>query len=79
MAREFLNKSHPLTSRFPNIHFFDVVNALRLVATQPRGYTPENKSEVLEFCHRMGYLHTEETQIGGKLVTYTFASPIHRR
>lgn len=72
--------AHPLLDRcYLNIKFSDVVNTLRQVARLPHGYTPENSSVIFEFCHHMGYLYTQQTWPGSKKITYTFASPIHRR
>ena len=62
-----------------NIGIFDVANALQKVAKQPNGYAPEQKFEVFEFCQGVGHLYAERIPPGNDVVTYTFASPMHRR
>ncbi|CAD6440086.1 8267c12d-1877-4d11-af0e-a3ad6f1ef536 [Sclerotinia trifoliorum] len=69
---------HPLYSHIP---FFRVKAALRKVAELLHGYNlPDGESsDAFTFCYKMGLLHTEQPYPGRQDVTYTFASPIHRR
>ena len=65
---------------YSDIKFSDVANALREVATRPRGYMRLDQGfDALAFCYRMGFVHKEPARPGSKEVTYMFASPIHRR
>ncbi|KAL9619029.1 MAG: hypothetical protein Q9160_006350 [Pyrenula sp. 1 TL-2023] len=68
---------HPF---YRGVKFSDVKSALREVATKPDGYTREpGDFDGFTFCHKMGYLHTEQTQPNPGQITFIFASPIHRR
>lgn len=62
-----------------DITFSDITNALRKVATQPHGYTPEDRLDVFQLCYGLGFLHKEQPRPGTQKATYIFASPIHRR
>ena len=65
---------------YQGVTLSEVVDALRQVAIRPHGYTrmPEG-FDAFAFCHQQGYLHIEKTRPGSKLITYLFASPIHKR
>lgn len=79
VVHSYMNGDEFRKSRFEAITFSDVVNTLRQVATQPQGYTPKSRSAVLDFCHHVGYLYMQQIWPGSDMITYTFASPIHRR
>jgi hypothetical protein len=71
--------SYCLDPRYRDIKFSDVVNTLRQVAIQPHGCTPAERSILLDFCHHVGYLYTQQAWPGSEQITYIFASPVHRR
>ena len=54
--------------------------ALREVATKRHGHRvlQSEKTDVLTFCHKMGFLHIESSDSADH-ITYLFASPVHRR
>ena len=65
---------------YSHLRFRDIQNALRQVALQPHGLTHSQKDlDAFAFCHKMGYLHTEQPILGRAGTTFTFASPLHRR
>jgi hypothetical protein len=58
----------------------DIKKALREVAEHPDGLTRfHKKDDAFAFCHKMGYLHTEQSVPRSEETKFTFASPLHRR
>ena len=66
--------------QYSHIRLTDIKKALREVAMHPQGLVRlQEKFDAFSICHKQGLLHTEQQANGRKEVTFTFASPLHRR
>lgn len=66
---------------YNHLRLLDIKKALGEVARQPDGITRQQGGDpdAFAFCHKWGLLHTEQPILGSKEMTFTFASPLHRR
>ncbi|APA07795.1 hypothetical protein sscle_03g025650 [Sclerotinia sclerotiorum 1980 UF-70] len=66
---------------YSHLKYSDIADAMRKVARLPKGCTELRTDSItaLTFCHKMGFLYAEELRHRSGVMTYIFASPIHRR
>ncbi|KAL9080215.1 MAG: hypothetical protein Q9157_000998 [Trypethelium eluteriae] len=79
-AEQFVQERLRRSPMYSHLGFRDIQSALRQVALQPYGLTHIREDlDAFAFCHKMGYLHTEQPILGRAGTIFTFASPLHRR